>query len=127
MAVEGTLVTGGLVVGDRFVLRREVVGITPGVTISKAWLTVKDDLSVADPGVFQKVITPSYTSAGQILDDGSDGTAVLDFVIDSVDTLALQPGQKYWYDVQVETSTGEIHTLEVGTFVPLPQVTQATS
>lgn len=125
MAVEGTLVAGSLVVGDRFVLRREVVGITTGVTIVKAWLTVKASLSDPDPGVFQKVIVPHYGPSGQILDVGIDGTAVLDFFIESNDTLSLQPGEKYYYDVQVETSTGELHTLEVGTFVPLPQVTQA--
>lgn len=73
----------------------------------KAWLTLKTDLSVADPGSLQKAVTTSNVAGtGQITADGSatSGLATIRFDLTATDTAGLSP-RDYVFDVKVKTNS----------------------
>jgi hypothetical protein len=119
---------GNFAQGDNFSVPVTVTSVPAGDTLAKAWLTVKAKLSDADPGVFQKAITPAATPGqGQITDTGASGTGIIRFDVQQADTLLLTPNVAYYYDIQVKTAAGLIGTIEEGTIMAAPQVTQATA
>jgi len=118
-----------MVAGDTFELHRTYTGLTAGVTIAKAYWTVKALATDTDANAkYQISVTSSSTAAGQIIDGNTNGGSVeLAFVATNTETLTLTPGQEYVYDVQVIDSNGQIYTLELGTICPQQGVTAATS
>lgn len=118
-----------IVRGDTRKVERTFTGLPSGITIDKAWLTVKTSTSVSDPGLFQVEITTSATSAGQITDaSSSDGQIAMYFVISGANSSAATGGAEYVYDIQVRDSvTSYIHTLVMGTVTFYDGVTTATS
>jgi hypothetical protein len=123
----------GFVVGDALEVYRTITKIPEGETVAKAWLTVK--LAVADDdseALFQKVITTTLdTVEGVIEDDGSSGTAIIRFFLNSDDTSTLGNPERdagnFVYDIQIKTSSGLLFTPEIGKIKAKPQVTLATS
>lgn len=118
-----------IVRGDTRKVERTFTGLPSGITIDKAWLTVKTSTSVGDPGLFQVEITTSATSAGQITDaSSSDGQIAMYFVISGTNSSAATGGAEYVYDIQVRDSvTSYIHTLVMGTVTFYDGVTTTTS
>lgn len=117
---------GDVVIGDEFRIQRTYTGLPTGMTITKAWLTVKKSETIADPGLFQREITTSGGATGQITDaDTTDGILAMFFDLTKVNTGAARPNTVYFYDVQVKRSGGEIHTLEKGTIAFIRGVTDA--
>lgn len=120
-----------LVVGDTWAFRRTYEGLPPGATVSKAWLTIKRDHSQTDnaAGVIQIPITTTETADGQIEDatTASDGKITVYLVVSKTLTAGLQWWTRYYYDIQVLLSTGEIHTCQRGEMRTVPGSTAASS
>ena len=118
-----------IVRGDTRKVERTFTGLPTGITINKAWLTVKTTPSTSDPGLFQLEITTSATSSGQITDAStSDGQLGMYFVINGTQSASATGGAEYVYDIQVkDASSGAIHTLVMGTVTFYDGVTGATS
>lgn len=123
------------VMGDAWRLARTYKGLPAGVTLLKAYLTVKRFLEDTDAAALvQKSITGTLASAGQITDAStSDGQIALYFDFDAADTASADAGCApvepfvYWYDVQVHDDGGAIYTLERGKIYFLRGSTRATS
>jgi len=117
-----------LVAGNDIRVQREYTGLPAGVTLSKAWMTVKAVKTDPDPGIFQLIITTVLSSAGRITDaDSADGILAMFFDISKVQSALLTPKVKYNYDVQVMDLTVKIYTLEIGTIKLEQRVTSASS
>lgn len=111
----------GYVAGDKLDVLRVVPSIPTGRTVVKAWMTVKNLATDADPGVMQKIITSTpVAGVGQITapGDGSGGqpvgTASFFFEFSSTDTATLGATQRYAYDIKMKLDDGSPATLEVG-------------
>lgn len=123
----------GDAVRRRVTIDRTASGVPAGVTISKAWLTVKAVVADVDPGIFQKEITTSDApGTGQIEDDGTgDVDFVVRFDLTRADTLAigtLAAAGKRYFDVQVIASDGNPYTAEIGrVYCCSTEITQAVS
>ena len=105
----------GIVKGDVISIRRTITGVPNGVTLSKAWLTVKalvTDLDAA--ATFQKEVNSSgVIGIGQIEDTAATSRiARLRFDLSATNTDDLEDG--YVYDIQVLTTEGGIITVEKG-------------
>ena len=113
---------------DRSILRT-VVNIPAGLTMTKAWLTVKNNLTDTDlQAVFQLIITPSANTTGQITDTGGSGTGTIVFNILAAQSSLLVEGQKYVYDIQVHYGSSNTNDpIEEGTIYASGRITQATS
>lgn len=118
-----------IVRGDTRKVERTFTGLPTGITINKAWLTVKTNPGTTDPGLFQLEITTSATSSGQITDAStSDGQLGMYFVINGTQSASATGGAEYVYDIQVkDASSGAIHTLVMGTVTFYDGVTGATA
>jgi hypothetical protein len=118
-----------LALGDDFRVQRTYTGLPSGVTIATAWMTVKRSERLDDSdALFQKEITTAGTSAGHITDaDTTDGDIDMYFEVAGADFAAASPNLEYVYDIQVKTSSNQIHTLEKGTIAFIRDVTQTTT
>lgn len=126
MPTRGKLVSEGVIRGDKYTISR-AVRLQPGVELQEAWLTVKADPSTeADAAAaFQKDITSANTAnVGWIEDIGTDGYALMHFDMTDTDSLALTADVLYFYDIQILTTDGDIETIEIGSFIPIEQVTR---
>lgn len=118
-----------IVVGDDLTIRRTIdfalTNFPAGTTINKAWLTVKETVADADPGIFQKAITTTNVpGTGEIEDDGTgDVNMVVRFDLTPVDTLAIGSELQRPFDIQVKTTLGKIYTPEKGCISSVAQVT----
>lgn len=118
----------GVVAGDDLDIERTFTSVPAGQTLTKAWLTFKSVLADADPGLLQKAITTTAVpDVGQITDSGSTGIGALTFQLTGAETLALPVLVDVRYGIKVLTSAGKIYTVEQGTYLAVPRVTQATS
>lgn len=118
-----------VVIGDDFRVKRTYTDLPTGITISKAWLTAKrSDRLADDDALFQKEITASLDTDGQITDaDSTGGSIAMYFDVAAADSADAVPNVDYVYDIQILTSEGDIHTLEKGTIAFIRGVTEATS
>lgn len=125
----------GDAVRRRVTIDRVASGVPSGVTISKAWLTVKAAVSDADgSAIIQKEVTTSdVPGTGQI---EADGTGDVDFIVrfdlTRADVLAIgletSSTPKRFFDIQVLASDGNPYTAEIGrVWCREAEVTQATS
>jgi hypothetical protein len=98
-------------------IERTFTSLPTGYTISAAWLTIKSRFRDADnAALIRKSITAINGQDGQITDSSTaDGSITLRFDLSSAETLLAKAGIEYLYDIQVRTTSGEIHTLAVGT------------
>ena len=123
----------GYIAGDDLDIERDVTGVTTTDPLVKAWLTIKTSPSVLDASAsLQKVITTSAVpGVGGIAQDGGvsngDGTASMTFQLTAAETLALGTTIKYFYDVQVKSTSGKIYTPEQGRLTFLRGLTDATT
>lgn len=95
------------------------------LTGAKFWMTAKNSVFDADPGVFQLTSTPA---AGITITNPSAGTA--EAVVSAAQTsLVAQQngGVSLVYDIKLKDSTGDVTTLESGTLKINPSPTGATS
>lgn len=118
-----------LVAGDTWKFIRTYTGLTTGVTISKVYLTVKNDPTDADgSALFQKSITTTLTTSGQITDaTTTDGSIAFNVIVLDTESDNLTAGEDYYYDLQGIGSDGAIYTFETGIITPAQGVTAATS
>ncbi len=108
----------GWYIGASFDVIRFVTGVPTTDAVTKAWLTIKNKSTDADPGILQKVITTTAVAGvGQVVQDGSvasgNGTAQLLFNLTTTDTATLGAAS-YVYDVQIKLSSGKIFTSDTG-------------
>ncbi len=125
-----------IVAGDDKTLLVSVPNMPVGVSVVAAWMTVKEDETSQDPGIWQKYITTSFQSGiGQILDPGdTTHIAQLRFDLTPLDTSALElpdllyglEGVGYYYDVQVATAADLTETAVYGLICAARQYTLAT-
>jgi hypothetical protein len=116
------------VCGDSLIVQRTIRRIPSGLTLTKSWLTVKDVVTDLDAdAIFQKTITATLSSAGQITDTGSDGVGTVRFTLSHAETILLTPGVSYFFDIQVVLSDGGLFTVSKGTIKGLQEITIATS
>ena len=123
----------GYVAGDKLNIRRIVPTIQTGRTLAKAWLTIKNAATDADPGLIQKVITSAAVpGTGQIvaIGDGTGGqptgTGEVLFELTMTDTgTTLGPGKSFVFDIQLKFDNAEIATLSYGDLVFVRGVTDA--
>src|SRR5207248_10095746 len=119
--------------GDDLDLQRDVTGVDPADPITKAWLTIKHSPTVLDAQAsLQKIITNAQIpGTGQITQDGSadngNGTASLFFQLTAANTALLGTSVRYYYDIQVRTSSNKIYTAEEGRLQLSQGITDATS
>ncbi len=105
----------GFAVSKDFNVERTVTGIPTGRTLARAWFTLKALPTDADPGVLQKVITPTaQPGIGQITDTGADTVGKLVFEFTGAQTGALTAGKRYYYDIQIELDNGTDSQFEDG-------------
>jgi hypothetical protein len=118
-----------VVIGDAIRIVRTYTGLPSGATVSKAYLTCKKKLTLVDAdALFQKEITASSSADGHVTDATStDGQIGMYFDIAEADTTSAKALTNYYYDVQIELSGGETHTLEIGTIGFIKGVTDAQS
>lgn len=85
---------------------RASVAVSKTDPLIKAAYTLKGNLSDADPGALQKIVTTSNVAGtGQIEVDGSTtGIAVIRFDLTGTDTSGLSP-RDFWFDVRVKTNS----------------------
>jgi len=124
----------GFATGDSLVIRRTISrsssGMPSGVFVTKAWLTVKDELTDADVDalVQKEITTTDAPGVGQLEDDGNGDTdPVLRFDLVAADTRAIGATHRY-YDIQVLLNVNSsIYTGEKGEVWGEGDVTLATS
>lgn len=118
-----------LVIGDTWHLERTYTGLSTGVTLTKAYWTVKRSLADLDAAaVFQVAITTTSTAAGHIIDGLTNGGSVeLAFIATATQSAGLLASERYYYDIQAIDNNGQIYTFETGYIEPQPQVTRATT
>jgi len=106
---------GPIVIGDDFTVERTYTKVPVGVTITKAWLTIKEsDRQLDADALMQLPITTELTSNGQITDaDTTDGAIAMVFKLPRAKTILAKPAFDYGLDVQVLASDGLIHTMEL--------------
>lgn len=105
----------GIVRGDAFSLTRTIPNVPSGDTIASAKLTLKTNISDADPGLFQ--LTGSVTTAG------TTGLGLVTFAFSAANTLLMVQDQPYYFDIQITMTGGNILTIEQGTTSASYQVT----
>lgn len=124
---------GRFVAGDTWRLNRTPKNVTTAgegnATVTTVYWTVKADPTQPDASaIFQRTITTSLTSSGQITDaNPADGQFSFYVIALKTQTILLTPGVEYYYDLQAITSTGGVYTLETGTIVAQQGVTTASS
>lgn len=116
------------VIGDSKRLRRTFKDLPEGYTVATAYLTIKKSAQHADAqAIVQKSITTSAAASGQITDALTNGgSIVMFFDLSKTDTAVFRAGE-YVFDIQVVLSTGEVHTMEIGTIDWINGVTLATA
>lgn len=116
-----------IVRGDTKQIARTFTDLPTGITINRAWLTVKATADAADPGLFQIAITTTATTEGQITDAStSDGQLSMRFNINGTQSAAAAPDVRYLYDIQVrDSATNAIYTLVMGSVTFVNQITMA--
>ena len=117
MVIKSNLHLGkGFVRGDEFSIVRKVPRVPITTTITAAYLTFKSTISDLDAAAtVQKSITVSNVDGtGQIENNGSAGVGTIRFDMNEADTLLFTANAKYFFDVQVKLSSGDIFTLEKG-------------
>jgi hypothetical protein len=124
-----------LISGDFRPVPWTITNVPAGGAISKAWFTVKalGAETVADPGLFQKIITTVLdTSKGHITSDGAGtGVATGFFYLLESETILMTPGEPYVYDMQFQITmtdlTLRLSTPEKGSIQTIQGVTNATA
>ena len=117
-----------VVCGDALAIERTISGVPAGLTITKAWLTIKATITDLDAdALLQLTVTSVLASTGQITDTGATGVAVVRFTLSGAQTLLVPPEASYPFDVQVQTSDGALYTACKGTIRLEQQVTIATT
>jgi len=115
------------VAGDDLRLVRTYDGLPEGITISKAYLTIKQSRNDADADAAVQIsISPEMAGQGMIDDPSTDGGSVsLYFDLAGSQTAALRVAHSY--DVTLISGLGAIYTAELGIIVLHRGVTEATS
>ena len=119
-----------VVVGDDLTIRRTIGFVASGfpatTVINQAWLTVKSQISDADPGLFQKDVTTSdVVGTGQIENDGTgDVDMIVRFDLKPADTILIGPDLLREFDIQIKTTGDLIYTPEKGQISAVDQVTK---
>lgn len=104
-----TGLTRGNDVGIKFTL-------TTPTALSVARLVFKGKFGDADPGVISKIVTPTPSADGQIIDSGLvNGIAIVLFTLAKTDTDNFTAGQKYIWDVEVFDESSNASTPRGGT------------
>lgn len=118
-----------IVIGDDFTVQRTYTNVPTGVTIAKAWMTIKSSDSQLDANALMQLsITATLNADGQITDaDTTDGIIAMVFKLPRAKTALAKPNLNYGYDVQVLASDGLIHTMELGAISFVRGRTDATS
>lgn len=114
--------------GDDLRITRTYTELQGGISISKAYLTIKryakDDNDVS--AIVQKTITSSMQVSGEITDNDTTGGSIgMYFDLSKDDTSLLTPLIPYHYDVQVITIGNAVYTCEKGVIVMQQGVTHA--
>lgn len=115
-----------VVIGDDFRVYRIYTGLPTGITITKAWFTVRTEED-APSALIAKDITGSPSISGHIV-TATTTSGNLEMYFDptrSETGAALEA--TYVYDIQVKTDDDKIYTLEKGTIPFITGVTHVTS
>lgn len=115
-------------VGDSRTIIRNVPGVPTGMTITKAWFTIKENTSQLDnQALVFKEVTNVSSSAGQITNTGGSGTGAVKFIINPVDSGKLTPLDEYEYGIKVLLSDGNAYTFEKGVWISQAAIIRTSS
>ena len=107
----------GFVIANDSQWVRTVSGLLAGDTLINAWLTIKAAPVLSDASGVQSPIGLVSSGFGQIVG------AVCTFNVKAQDTLVLDSGPLYYYDIKVQcTPSNNIYTVEQGWISWLPEV-----
>jgi len=110
----------GFVRGNDAQFQRTITGLLSGDSPAAAWLTIKSSPALPDGSGVQSAITLVASNKGVIL------AALCTFNLLAVDTLNLNAGPLYYYDIKLQVSpSNNIYTVEQGYIQFLPEVTDA--
>jgi hypothetical protein len=117
------------VAGDDLRIVRTYTGLAGGISISKAYFTIKRHATDLDAdAILQKEINSASSISGQITDTSTSGGSIaLYFDLSGGETASLTPLIPYEYDIQIITVAGAVYTCEKGSMVMHQGVTDATS
>lgn len=92
------------VVGDDLDVKVTVSDLPAGVTLTKAWITFKQNREDADnaAGSVQESITSGFTPSGT--------SVAFTIPLPRAKTALFVPGETYYWDVQVKDNTGKVTT-----------------
>ena len=98
----------GYVGGDDLRISRTYTGLAGGISVSRAYLTIKRLATYSDStAILQKQITTSEGVTGQITDDTTTGGSLaLYFDLTGAETGTMTPLVPYHYDVQIISQAG---------------------
>lgn len=105
---------GNFATNSNLVLRRTVTGVPSGSLIASAEFVTKAAEDDADAILDKTVLPGDNPGVGQVEDTGVDGTGVIRFDLDPIDTALLTPGTKYRFWIEVVLDTGELVCIETG-------------
>ena len=102
------------VAGDDLRISRTYTGLAGGISISKAYLTIKRYAADADAAaIIQKQIDAASSVDGEITDASTiGGTLALYFDLSGDETALLTPPIPFQYDIQIVTIAGAVYTCE---------------
>ena len=95
--------------GDTWILRfviQDSSGTAIDITGNQYWITLKNNVNEADPGVLQ--VGPVVAVAP----DSAQG--IIEITVPSLNTDSLNPNKSYYYDLQEVTSSNIVSTLLIG-------------
>jgi hypothetical protein len=103
----------GLTRGNDLGIKFTIKTPTP---LSVARLVIKANKTDPDPGVASKIVTPTPSADGQIIDSGLvNGVAIVLFTLAKTVTDDFTAGQKYVWDLEVFDESSNANTPRGGT------------
>ena len=90
------------VAGDDVTVSVTITNMPGSTTLTKAWLTFKQQRGEADPGILQEVLTSGFSASGT--------TVTFSFDLSKVDTALFTADRKYVFDLQIKDSNSKIKT-----------------
>lgn len=115
-----------LVAGDAWKIQRTYTDLPSGMVFTKAYLTIKNRESDADPGFHQAEVTVIPSGDGELTEANSP-TPSMYFTITAAKSVTAKPEAEMPYDVVLITDDGLPYTAEIGVLIPLRGVSTVNS
>jgi hypothetical protein len=113
-----------LVAGDSRSIRALLTDLPYGDHVIETWLTIKDSIEDLDTAaIIQKNIVPTSSILDGQIKQTDDCFAECIFNLRPIETILLDPGTTYLFDIQIRSMQGAIYTPVKGTIETIQGVT----